>query len=321
MAPPVDATTGKAKMVDLAAPSMQSPAATDRLIRFQLAPAKSGDNTITIFATDKNNQPIPGDEIALARIDLTSLSHGATETGLEGTPNGSGGFTFNPQMSLNGWWRADVLLRRLGVEDETASFYFMLPDPNVNGFDAPKTPDSSDEADALYQRALGTLTSLHSIAFTQRLSGGTGSVNVSENLIEDGEGGREPAREFRSSGISSIAIGDRQWTKTGDAGWQMQPAGPLFPPSQWGETYEGATGFQLGNIEQVNGERAQIVTFTLPEEGNSPAAWFAWWVGLDSGHILQETMVSNQHYMVWDYSGFDEDFDIQPPTDEATPAA
>jgi hypothetical protein len=321
LAPPVNATTGSVKIVDLAAPGTQSPEETGHLIRFQLAPAKSGDNTITVFVTGMNGQPIPGDEIALTRIDLTSLSHGATETGLEGTPNGSGAFTFHPTLSLNGWWRADALVRRLGVEDETASFYFMLPDPNVNGFDAPKTPDSSDEAAALYQRALGTLTSLHSIAFTQRLSGGTGTVSVSDNLVEDGEGGREPATEFTSSGVSAITIGDTQWIKRGDEDWQMQAAGPVFPPSQWGETYEGATGFQLGNVEDVNGEQAQIVTFYLPPTDRTVAAWFAWWVGLDSGHILRETMVSSSHYMVYNYSRFDEDFDIEPPTNEATPAA
>jgi hypothetical protein len=320
MAPPLNAEDGTAKMVDLAAPGTNSPDETGHLVRFQLSPAKSGDNTITVFVTDMNGQAIPGDEIALTRLDLTSLNHGATETGLEGTPNGSGAFTFDPTLSLNGWWRADVLVRRLGVEDEKASFFFMLPDPNVNGFDAPKTPGSSDEAQALYERALGTITSLHSIAFAQRLSGGTGTVSESLNLVKDDEGGREPASEFTSSGVSAITIGDTQWIKSGDEDWQVRAAGPIFPPSQWGETYKGATGFQLGITEEIDGQQAQVVTFFLPPQGNTVAAWFAWWVGVESGHVLQETMISTSHYMVWDYSRFDEDFDIKPPEETPSPS-
>jgi copper transport protein len=321
MAPPAKAITGSAKLVDLAAPGMSNPSPSGHLIRFQLAPARSGEDTITVFVTDMNGQPILNDPIALARLDLTSLSHGATALGLEGTPNGSGGFTFKgDQLSLNGWWRADILVRRLSVEDETASFYFMLPDPNVNGFSAPGKPDSSDDAEALYQRALGTFASLHSMAYTQRLSGGTGTVFDSDHLVRDGDGGLDPAMSVTSSSTSIVAIGDTQWIKRGDADWQMQPAGPIVPPSQWGDTYEGSTGYQLGITEEINGEQAQIVYFYLPPTEGRIAAWFAWWVGIDSGHVLRETMVSRSHYMVYNYSRFNEDFDIQPPVEgEATP--
>ena len=123
------------------------------------------------------------------------------------------------------------------------------------------------------------------------------------------------------SGVSVVAIGDTQWIKRGDADWQVQAAGPIVPPSR-GDTYAGATGFQLGNVEEIEGEQAQIVTFYLPPSGRTVAAWFAWWVGIDSGHVLRETMVSRSHYMVYNYSRFNEDFDIQPPVDdgEATPS-
>ncbi|MFL5759438.1 MAG: copper resistance CopC/CopD family protein [Thermomicrobiales bacterium] len=314
MAPPAKATSGELKLLDLAAPAVSGSASTDHLIRFQLAPAKQGANTITVFSTDKKGQPIPNDKIALVRMDLSSLDHGAIERGLGGTPNGSGGYTFQgDQLSLGGWWRADTLVRRLGVEDETAAFYFMLPDPNVNGFGAPKTPKTDDDAHALFQRALGTLTSLHSMSYHERLSGGTGTVVDSDHVVRDDNGGREPAMTITSGDFSVVTIGKNQWIKEGNGAWEWQAASIVVPPSQWGDTYDGATAFQLGTTEEIDGAQTQIVTFYVPPKPHSVAAWFAWWIDVDTGHVIHETMISRQHYMVWDYADFNKDFDIQPP--------
>jgi copper transport protein len=320
MAPPVKATSGELKLLDLAAPAVIGSKPTDHLIRFQVAPAKQGANTITVFTTDKKNQPIPNDQIALARMDLTSLDHGAIERGIEGTPNGSGGFTFQgDQLSLGGWWRSDTLMRRLGKEDETAAFYFMLPDPNVNGFSAPKTPKTDADAEALYQRALGTLTSLHSMSYHERLSGGTGSVVDSDHEVRDADGGRDPAMTISSDGFEVVTIGPNQWLKEGGNDWQWQEASSVIPPSQWGDTYTGATAFQLGTAEEMNGKQTQIVTFYVPPQPHQVAAWFAWWIDVDTGNILHETMISRQHYMVWDYSDFNKDFNIQQPKGAPNP--
>jgi copper transport protein len=314
MAPPAKATNGELKLLDLAAPAMSGSAPTDHLIRFKVAPAKQGENTMTVFSTDKQGQPIPNDQIALVRLDLTNLDHGAIERDLEGTPDSTNHYIFKgSELSLSGWWRADALVRRLGVEDETADFYFMLPDPNVNGFGAPKIPKSSEDAQALYQRALGTVTSLNSIAYTERLSGGTGQVVVSDHEVRDATGGRDPAMTITSDEFDVVTIGPNQWIKRSSGDWQWQAASTIVPPSEWGDTYVGATAFQLGTTEEINGEQVQIVTFYLPPQPHQVAAWFAWWIGVDSGHLLHETMISRQHYMVWDYSDFNKDFDFKAP--------
>ncbi len=320
MAPPVKATSGELKLLDLAAPAVIGSKPTDHLIRFQVAPAKQGANTITVSTTDKKNQPIPNDQIALARMDLTSLDHGAIERGIEGTPNGNGGFTFQgDQLSLGGWWRSDTLIRRLGAEDETAAFYFMLPDPNVNGFGAPKIPKSDSDAEALFQRALGTLTSLHSLSYSERLSGGTGSVVDSDHVVRDADGGRDPAMTITSDGFEVVTIGKNQWLKQGDSDWAWQEASSVVPPSQWGDTYTGATAFQLGAAEEMNGKQTQIVTFYVPPQPHQVAAWFAWWIDVETGDILHETMISRQHYMVWDYSDFNKDFNFEQPKGAPNP--
>lgn len=42
-------------------------------------------------------------------------------------------------------------------------------------------------------------------------------------------------------------------------------------------------------------------------------AWFAWWIGLASGELRHEAMVSTRHYMVYSYSDFDVAPGITPP--------
>ena len=45
------------------------------------------------------------------------------------------------------------------------------------------------------------------------------------------------------------------------------------------------------------------MTFYVPGTQLAPA-YYAWWVGTQSGRVLQETMVSRFHYMVWNYTDF-----------------
>jgi hypothetical protein len=92
---------------------------------------------------------------------------------------------------------------------------------------------------------------------------------------------------------------------------------PSSPPTPGDEAYADATGFQLGPREEVDGELSQVVTFWQPPR-TTPSrtpAWFAWWIGLASGEVRREAMVSTRHYMVYGYSDFDAPLDIIPPDD------
>ncbi|HKG25792.1 MAG TPA: CopD family protein, partial [Thermomicrobiales bacterium] len=330
LAPPTVAR-GDFKVVDLAASSGGAAAGADDLfVRLQVTPARPGDNQMTVLVAHADGTAIPTDQIALVRLALTSLDHEAAQPEVATTPAGSGFVSQGVQLSLDDWWRVDVLVRRLGVEDVSVPFYFRLPDPNVNGFDN-GAPAGADDARAVFQQGLTGMTSMHSVHWTQRLASGTGAVAVSELRVRDGSDGQPAASYAISSAFEplppgateaeaavpttfeQIVVGSRRWQRQGDGEWLIGDSPPVFTPSQWGETYDGATGFHLGRTEEVDGKSTQIVTFLVPGTPRLAAAYYAWWVDPQTGYVLRETMVSRAHYMLYDYRDIDQPQPITPP--------
>ena len=73
---------------------------------------------------------------------------------------------------------------------------------------------------------------------------------------------------------------------------------------------------------EINGQPTRVVTFFVPETEEQIAAWYAFWIDETSGHVVQEVMISQQHYMLYNYSEFDKPVIIAPPdTNGATPHA
>ena len=91
---------------------------------------------------------------------------------------------------------------------------------------------------------------------------------------------------------------------------------PFLTPAAWGERYLGATGFQVGPREEIDGELTQVVTFWQPPRTSPSSApvWYAWWVGLASSQVRQEALISTRQYVVTRFSGFDAALEINPPT-------
>ncbi len=326
LAPPTVAR-GNFKTVDLAATTGSAVAsADDLLVRLQVTPAKPGDNELTVLVAHADGTAIPTDQIALVRLGLTSLDHEAAQPDVATVPAGSGFVSQGVQLSLDDWWRVDVLIRRLGVADVSVPFFLRLPDPNVNGFDE-DAPAGADEARAVYERGLAGMTSMRSVHFTQRLAGGTGTVALAELRVHDGGDDGSPSSSLVGSSFKpaapgtpeaagtlpqpyvQVVVGTHRWQRTGDGDWQEGESAPVYTPSQWGENYDGATEFHLGRSDEVNGRATQIVTFLVPGTPRLAPAYYAWWVDTETGHVLRETMVSRAHYMLYEFR----DIDVQPP--------
>jgi copper transport protein len=347
MAPPTVAR-GTFKLVDLADPTGDGTKSDDLLVRLQVKPAKAGSNQLRVVVAHADGTPMPTDQIALVRLRVTSLDHDAEQPEVATTPDATGGFiSQGTQLSLDGWWRVTVLVRRLGIEDATVPFYLRLPDPNVNGFDT-NSAAGSDDARALYERGLAGMTSMHSVRWTQRLASGTGPVVVSELMVSDGSDGKPMAssnttNEFVPAELrqidpatgspeastltppdfEQIIIGSTRWQRQNGGQWITGESGPVFTPAEWGDNYNGAIGFHLGRTEEVDGHETQIVTFVVPGTERLAPAFYAWWVATDSGRVLRETMISRSHYMVYEYFDINQPMPISPPAGaaSATPAA
>jgi putative copper export protein len=322
LAPPSIAVTPELTSLDLAHYTTPR-TGEDRLKAIlSIAPAKPGENTFSVHVTTTDDTPVPDSDIQLVRLSFESLTTGAAQNNIDTTPDGNGNWVLKgTQLSIADWWRITVTIRRAGVEDLSAPFYVIMPDPNINGFDSVPAVESNPDAQAVYERGLANLNSLHRLAYIQQLSSGTGTVVESTLEVNDGTDGSTIANRVTTSTATLITIGDQRWLGQPGQPWQQTGSNPPIPPSQFGEDFAGATQFQMGITEEVNGEQAQVIAFFVPAT-TTAAAWYVWWVGVDSGHVLREAMVSRVHYMSEEYGNFDGPLVIEPPVNEAgTPVA
>jgi hypothetical protein len=167
---------------------------------------------------------------------------------------------------------------------------------------------------------------------TQRVGDGDGSLYRSRTAVSAADGERSAAYDESvidtdgNVAARQTIVGDRRWLRVDGEEWEEAEPIPFLTPAAWGASYVDAAGFQLGPREEVDGELAQVVTFWQPPRQNPSRApvWFAWWVGLASGEVRQEAMISTRHYKVSRFSDFDAPLGITAPVapwSVATPAA
>jgi hypothetical protein len=231
-------------------------------------------------------------------------------------------FTGTVALPSAGWWQADLTVTPPGGIAARARYWLVLPDPNVTGMGL--DPASDPRAQALFTRGLESLTSLRSVRYTQRLGDGGGSLYRSQTAVSAAEPERLAAYADRIVDAADdvvaqqVIVGDRRWILVDEEWVEAEPI-PFLTPAAWGEAYADAAGFQFGPREEVDGELSQVVTFWQPPRSRAPA-WFAWWIGLASGEVRREAMVSVRHYMVYGYSDFDAPPNITPPVNVSAPA-
>jgi methionine-rich copper-binding protein CopC len=314
--------------VDRAAFGMDS--ATVHLLTQPMSP---GAQTLVVRLTDGHGGTLALDQAPKVAVTWTpfAAADGAdepeTETVTLHVPQDLPRTLFTGAVTLPdpGWWQADVTVTPPNGVAARARFWLVLPDPNATGT-GPESAGDSD-ARALFARGLESLTSLRSVRYTQRLGDGGGSLYRSQTAVSAADAERPAAYAdtiVNDAGEvvgQQVMVGDRRWILV-DEDWIPAEPIPFLTPAAWGEAYADATGFQLGPREEVDGELSQVVTFWQPPR-TSPSrapAWFAWWVGLASGEVRREAMVSTRHYMVYGYSDFDAPLGIAPPVDVTQPA-
>jgi hypothetical protein len=283
--------------------------------QLELAPATTGANRVVVRLRDHDQPLADAKRPAVVRLRLVSLEHLVETAMLPGEPAGTGDYTVGPvTLGLEGWWRAELLLRWLGQPDIILPFYFVLPDPNVYGMDAIREPPSDPLAAAVYARGMASMTSWHRVRYRQLTSDGRGLGVVMHHEVNDGADGSPPGyRLLIPERSESIVLGNRGWSWRAGEGWTTFEASPMVPPARWDDEYDGATGFRLGRVETVNGEPCQIVTFVVPATATRAVAWYIWWVGVESGQLYRDVMISRIHYMVNDFTDFDADIELRPP--------
>jgi hypothetical protein len=316
-------------LVDLAAPAGDAFQPDTPWVRLQFQPGRPGEpNTLHFALGSPSGTPIPAGAAA-PRIVSATVQRLVGDVGpaepLALQPQSDGSFVATTPLDHTSWWRVSVSVAA-GQDAAAAVFMLLAPDPNINGPHSVPMPQPAPDAQALYQRGLTDLTALHSIRYTQWIADGRGNAAFSAHAVSAGSEGTPPAFTYRAvGGMEAITIGSTRWIRFPNGlGWQREDGAIVVPPAEWGDEYQGATGFAMGGQEEIDGELCQIVAFVVPETTEprrQVAAWYLWWVGTKSGQIRQEAMVSRLHYMLHQFSDFDAPMTFLPPTNAATPGA
>lgn len=305
-------TRGEFDRIELGMPTRWETTDEQIYVRLGIEPLKQDETSFTVYATDGppltverdangdlrrvDHPPIP--DVQLVRIAFTSLMTPIPTRTLDLAAVGDGRFTGSGLIfSADGWWRALVTVRRPGVaEDLTAEFVLRSPDPNFVGINEAVTISASNpDAEALYQQALALMRSEPWVVYRDAVSGG-GGVESGTQVYADG------AYNTFSPNVRIVLVDGKRYFQGRDGTWSVSD---FTPPAQstWMSEYEGATNFVLGNQEAIDGRLAQPIMFYVPAT-ELAAAFYGWWIDVETGQIVKIAMISRNHYMnrVYDWS-------------------
>ena len=223
-------------------------------------------------------------------------------------------------IESNGWWQVTVTLGEL-----TAAWTFLMPDPNLTGFETPPTIEAEPDASATLAAAINALSNRSSLRWWQWLSGGNGAIVLSNSSITTPESNELPAA-FESDSImagripldgtepsfraeNTLTISTDEGAVRSVNGGTPEPANKIqyLPISEYHTVYAAYEGAHFGTIAYIEGRRCQLIAFFLPGLQDT---WLAFWIDIETTFVRELFMISVNHYMHWIYYDFDEPFEL-----------
>jgi len=303
--------TVQLERIDLAMP-LETGNGGQVIVHLLLDPTSTGENKVDVRLESDN---LAEDLEPAAAQTLTLSSLNAAETATTDVAWEESGIIF----PAAGWWEVDVPVQWADGGSATARFFILAPDPNVFGIEALPVAATVQEAALLYDRGLAAMTGLSSVRYTQLQGDGQGLAASSLHAVDLTDPATPSYLFLVPGGTQAIGIGEESWIQTGEGPWELRYGVGWVQPSQWGLEYRGADSFTSGPAEVINGEETRLISFRTPELETQSAAWYLWWVGVDSGMVHREVMVSRGHYMLNEFSDFDQPLGIEAPEEYVTP--
>lgn len=273
-----------------------------------------------------------------ASVEIVNLNDGSRDdaVALQSVPDATtpAWRIANSAVDTEGWWRLTATIQRPEGEPLVSEFTLLVPDPNLTGFDTPPTLETDPEAASMLNTAITNMSQWDSLRWWEWLSGGNGSIILAEFSVTTPDSNGQPDSFSNQLLLSAVVLPLREgeappaprWhhnlsVTIGDDAMRVRDGGTpeatsatrYLPIQQYPETYAGATDVRFGITEQVNGREAQIVTFHVPSITTQSEAYYAFWIDVETGELLQLSMLANNHYMMWVYTDVNEPFVIEFP--------
>ena len=328
LAPPGEAWDDRPTRVEFALPASASVDDDQLYVKLVVEPEEDERRRLTVSATDGAPlATVPSAEggyevvrapaipdLQLARIMLISLTSTIAPTSYDLTGAGDGTFSRDGfAFAVDGWWRADVTVRRPGTEDRTVAFYLLEPNPNVVGFDNVPEPESDPVAAAIQAEARARFDARSSYTYVEQLNGGNGGVEVIRTSFSDNAAGSgQRGIEISSHELTLVRLDGRRYLRQGDGEWIETGDSPVLTPAEVTVDFDGAEQIRMAGEEEIDGELCRRIAFHVPAT-TVAAAWYVWWVSVETGELRQEAMVSRAHYMIKRYTGVNTPSEIVAP--------
>ena len=278
-----------------------------------ISPVRDGSNQIDAWLTDAQGQPATG--VSSVAVGFSMLERPVDLPDQLLKPGAGNHWSAQDvPLTVQGWWRLNLIFFKGGGAATNAQFYFMVPDPLLAGGLGHRV--TVEAAQTVFQSAINTMGTITSMRTEQTLSDGIGnSVATTYQYVAPDKFAYQT-----TSGSSSVSIGLNQWYRQGNGAWELQQRPDVFAvPHTLTTYYNGATEFSLGRTETIDGEECQIITFSVPAQPGQGAAWYAWWVGTKTHLLRREAMVADHHYMLNDNTDFNTPMIITAPTTDVKP--
>lgn len=265
----------------------------------------------------------PRGTVATVRVSLENLITGEVDSDVE-VSAGDGSWSLRYSgLASNGWWQVVV-----AIDDLTAMWTFLVPDPNLTGFTTPPRIEADPDAHAMLSGALDVLRSHVSLRWWEWLSSGNGAIILARFSVTTPEANGLPASfesdskmaaripldgsapTFRDGNPRTVSVGENAVLITNGTPTPSTPAMNL-PINEYDTTYAGFDSAHFGIQRQIDGAMCQLVAFHLP---SATEAWFAFWIEIDTLILRELYMLSVNHYMHWVYYDIDEPFEIALPS-------
>jgi hypothetical protein len=281
----------------------------------EISPFEVGRNTFRVTVMDAQSQRAEAGSVDLRFSRLEDATE-ATEVPATATEHGES-YVAEYDLEETGWWHFDVVLD----EAEVISFYVRLDSPSRAplGFDRADYP-SDPTAEALFRRTVEGYEGLASVKTREELTSGLlAPTGTGVSIVTDGELEAPDRIHYVTSSTASTPY---ESYRTGTQSCRRDP--DSAPPWQCNESegqaafnldyMEKATPFRLGRREVADGEMSRVLLLYNPGQG----AWFAWWIGEETGYLRRQAMVAPGHFMLTRYFDHNVPINIEVPSEAMT---